>query len=109
MPRVALALTVALLGASGCATPPEVYAPVSHQDVREITSVVKQRSDIRKPILRIDAGEAGTVRLTTGRNDTAGAISNTFKMAKRAGHWAIISPIEEEKIIVTSADAHRLH
>jgi protein involved in polysaccharide export with SLBB domain len=109
MSRIALALTVALVGASGCATPPQVYAPVSHQDVREITSVVQQRSDIRKPILRIDGDEVGSVRLTSGRDDTAGAISNTFKMAKRAGHWTIISPIEKEKIIVTSADAHRLH
>jgi hypothetical protein len=109
MPRIALALIVALFGASGCATPPEVYAPVSHQDVREITSVVKQRSDVRKPILRIDAAESGAVRLTTGRDDTAGALSNTFKMARRAGHWTIISPIQEEKIIATSADAHRLH
>jgi hypothetical protein len=109
MHGVTLTVLVAVLAVSGCATPPEVVAPVSPQDVRDITTAVRQRSDIRRPILRIDAVEAGAVRLITGRDDTAGAISNTFTMAKRAGHWKIISPIEEERVIVTSTDAHRLH
>jgi hypothetical protein len=104
-----LSVVIAALAVSSCATRPEVFAPVTHQDVGQIAAVVRQRPDIRKPILRIDADEAGTVRLTTGQHDTAGDRFNTFKMAKRAGRWTIISPIEEDRIIVTSADAHRLH
>ena len=92
---------------SACATPPEVFG-LSRHDVREITAVVNQRPDIRKPILRIASFQPGHADVRTGRDYTAGDRINTFEMAKRGGRWTIISAIEDDQIIVTSADAHRL-
>lgn len=109
MHRALVISLVAAAAVSACPAPPEVYGPFTQQDVGDITAVVMQRSDILKPILRIDDDGRDKARLTTGRDDTAGARFNEFKMAKRDGRWTIISPIEEEKILVTSADAHRLH
>ena len=69
---------------SACATPPEVFS-LSRDDVREITAVVNQRADIRKPLLRIASFEAGQADVRTGRDYTAGDRINSFEMAKRGG------------------------
>jgi hypothetical protein len=99
-----LGTTIAI---GACATsspprPPEVHGPVTAGDVREITSVVMQRSDIRKPILRIDSDRENRADITAGQDRAAGDRANTFKMAKQRGQWKIVSPIGEEQIIITS-------
>ena len=104
MHRVLLVAVCVML--SACATPPEVFS-LSRDDVREITAVVNQRADIRKPLLRIASFEAGQADVRTGRDYTAGDRINSFEMAKCGGRWTIISAIKDDQIIVTSADSHR--
>jgi hypothetical protein len=69
-------------------------------DVREITALVMQRSDIPKPILRIITSDPNHAWLETGR-ETPGALYSSFDVAKRHGQWRVDSDVETMWIIVT--------
>src|SRR5471030_25169 len=101
MIRALLFQAVALVLA-GCATSPQIFGPLSTDDIRAIKLLVAQRSDIRKPILRIDADHSGRARLQTGRDETPGDISQTFAVAKRSGKWCVVLPIKEDRLVITS-------
>ena len=87
-----------LLG--GCATAPELFGPLSANDVRDITALVESRSDIRKPIMRISADRHDRATVETGRDKKAGDISQRFTIARKHGSWRVVSRIDEEKIII---------
>jgi len=76
--------------------------PLSQSDIREIKQVVLQRSDIRKPILRIFFDRPDHAWVNTGQHGYVGAVGNQFTVAKRHGRWQIDSKIEEETILVTA-------
>jgi hypothetical protein len=82
----------------GCTTAPEIFGGVSADEVCEITALVRSRSDIRKPVLRITAEGHNRATVETGRNEKAGDIAQRFTVAKKLGKWSIVSPIDEEKI-----------
>jgi hypothetical protein len=69
-------------------------------DVREITALVMQRSDIPKPILRIITSDPNHASLETGR-EAPGALYSSFAVAKRHGRWRVDSDVETMRIIVT--------
>jgi hypothetical protein len=95
-------LPMLMLGS--CSMPPIVNGnySLSENDVAEIKQLVLQRSDTRKPILRIFADRPNHALVDSGRQGYVGNIFNSFAVAKRHGRWQIDSKIEEEHIIVTA-------
>ena len=107
--RTLTLLSVLLLGS--CATPPaSVSGAFSDEDIRQIRYLVEHRIAFKKPIRTIARESGDRVVVQTGRCSTAGDYCATIHLTKRGGNWRVEErTIEEETIIVTSADAHRLH
>ena len=107
--RTLTLLSMVLLGS--CASPPaSVTGDLSAEDVRQIRYLVEHRVAFKKPIRTIARESGDRAVVQTGRCSTAGDYCVTLHLTKRHGNWRVEErTIEEEKIIVTSADAHRLH
>jgi hypothetical protein len=84
----------------GCASLPEIIGGLSSADVREIALLVRDRPDIRKPLLRISRQGPGVAEVWSGRNRKEGDICSIFTVRMRRGRWAVASPINEEKILI---------
>lgn len=102
-------LGVLLLGS--CATPRvSVSGAFSDEDIRQIRYLVEHRLTFKKPIRTIARESGDRVVVQTGRCSTAGDYCVTIHLTRRHGNWRVEEhTIEEEKILITSADAHRLH
>jgi hypothetical protein len=102
-------LSVVMFGS--CVSPsPSVSGSLTHEDIRQITDVVEHRMAFKKPIRTIARESSDRSIVQTGRCSSAGDYCVTIRVTRRHGAWRVEeNTIEEEKIIVTSADAHRLH
>jgi hypothetical protein len=68
-------------------------------DIREITALVMQRTDIPKPILRIVVSSPDDAWLETGR-EAPGALYSSFYVAKRHSRWKVVSDVDAMRIKV---------
>jgi hypothetical protein len=99
MRSVPLVFVLFLLGS--CAAPerrerPPVYSPLlSASDIREITALVANRSDMRKPVYEINTHSDQPDRFIvyTGHWEKAGDQADYVAVRKRHGKWRIISPV----------------
>jgi hypothetical protein len=105
-----LALLIPVLFGSCVSPRASVSDAFSPEDVSQITHVVEQRTAFKKPIRTIARESKDHAIVQTGVCATAGDYCVTIHLTKRHREWRMEErTIEEERIIVTSADAHRLH
>ena len=107
--RALTLLSLVLLGS--CASPAvSVNGPFFGEDIRQITYLVEHRMAFKKPIRTIAREHGDRAIVQTGRCSTTGDYCVTIHLNRRRGAWRVEErTIQEEKIIVSSSDAHRLH
>jgi hypothetical protein len=98
LPIVISSCVAALL--CSCATSAEISGPLSARDVKAIKLVVEQRSDLKKPVFKIDADRPNRARVQCGRAKKIGDLSNVFTVTKRQGRWTIVSPIKDAYVVI---------
>jgi hypothetical protein len=105
-----LAFLIPALFASCVSPRASVSGAFSPEDIRQITYLVERRTAFKKPIRTIARESGDRAIVQTGGCATAGDYCVTIHLTKRHREWRVEErTIEEERIIVTSADAHRLH
>jgi hypothetical protein len=102
----ALASCLCAFVLSSCATPhdsPRVqFSGVTESDVREIQTLILHRTDILKPLVRVDLMSTRRVKVISGRYSHVGDTFDEFTVSKRNGTWVIVSPIQRDSIVVTA-------
>ena len=100
-----LASCFCIFALSSCATPydnPRIqFSGVTESDVHEIQTLILHRTDILKPLVRVDLMSRGRVRVISGRDSHVGDTFDEFTVSKRNGAWVIVSPIQRNSIFVT--------
>jgi len=103
MPRVRFAVDCVCISLTygGCSSAPVIEGKyrLPDSDIREITALVTQRTDIPKPILRIVVSGPDHAWLETGR-EAPGALYSSFYVAKRHGRWKVASDVNTMRITV---------
>jgi hypothetical protein len=72
---------------------------LSAADIKQISQLVLQRKDIRKPIIRILAFDKARALVDAGREYRAGDIFDDVALAKRQGRWVFTTAVTPHYLV----------
>jgi hypothetical protein len=81
----------------------DVEGDLTVDDVRQIMTIARTRSDIRTPITDIKVTSPGLVEITAGKAEKSFDKVTVFKVRKENGRWKIVAgSVYDTEVVITS-------